>query len=148
MSATSPLKASTSKAKTATARFIEEATVKMLAHINNRLFCHSDFRDFIEPDYAAFLEYFPHPVCKGLNDYLDMYSAYAEATPDYHIHPISISADVNEKNGTAIVWLLLSVKGHPKNVERESVTTVHWRRRAGKWKGYKQTGIRGVNWFI
>lgn len=56
---------------------------------------------------------------------------------------MSISANVNEKNGTATVWLLLKVMGHPRTLIRENVTITHWKRKQGQWRAYKQTGMRG-----
>lgn len=96
------------------------------------------------PDYAAYLEYAGRPYVRGRSAFMEQHRNFGRAHPNYTFEVDSALADMNEKNGTAMVWLLLKVTGHPMNVKRESVTIVFWKRIAGKWKAYKQTGIRGA----
>lgn len=91
-------------------------------------------------------EYLPHsanPYCNSLEDWLENYRSFAAENPDYFVEVVSISASVNEKNGTATIWLLLRVTGHPVTLQRENVTVIHWKRKQGQWRAFKQTGMRG-----
>ena len=130
-----------------TARYLEDLTARLTDHVANRDWTHPDWADLLITDYTAYLEYSEHPITKTRASYLVNCKAHADAHPSYTLERVAISAEVNEKNGTAVVWQLLKVKGHPANVERESVTLVYWRRRGGKWSAYKQTGIRGIDWY-
>ena len=138
---------STVASTSSTARYLEELTARLTDHVANREWTHPDWRDYLIPEYTAYLEYSEHPITKTRKAYLENSKAFVDAHPTYILQRVAISAEVNENNGTAVVWQLLKVKGHPANVERESVTLVYWRRQAGKWRAYKQTGIRGIDWY-
>lgn len=92
------------------------------------------------------MQYLPHTSDSDIHsrsDWLDSYRKFAAENPEYFVEIASISASVNEKNGTATVWLLLKVTGHPNTLQRENVTISHWKRKQGQWRAYKQTGMRG-----
>lgn len=63
--------------------------------------------------------------------------------PEYDCYPISIIADVDEREGTANVWVIMSVTGHPPTVRKESVTILHWVRGCNGWVMVRSVGIRG-----
>ena len=130
--------------RSSTVHLLEELSSNMIHRINTRDWTHPDFKDILTEDYVAYLEYQEEPVLRGREAYIDGYRAFAEANPSYSIELVSVNADVHEKSGTAGVWMLLKVVGHPSDVLRESVTIAYWRRKGGRWEGYKQTGIRGA----
>ena len=133
--------------KSPTAQLLVDLTCRVVQRVAAHDFTHPDF-EAMSDDYTAYLEYQETPLARGKQAYLDNYRAFTAANPDYTIQPISVVADVHENNCTASVWMLLKVDGHPRDVQRESVTIVYWRRRAGKWQAYKQTGIRGAGMFM
>ena len=134
--------------KSPTAQLLEDLTCRVVQRVAAHDFTHPDFDEAISDDYTAYLDYQETPLAHGKQAFLDNYRAFAAANPDYTIQPISVVADVHENNCTASVWMLLKVEGQPRDVQRESVTLVYWRRRAGKWQAYKQTGMRGVGMFM
>jgi hypothetical protein len=134
--------------KSPTAQLLEDLTCRVVQHVAAHDFAHPDFDESMSDDYTAYLEYQETPLARGRQAYLDNYRAFTAANPYYTIQPISVVADVHENNCTASVWMLLKVEGHPRDVQRESVTIVYWRRRAGQWQAYKQTGMRGVGMFM
>jgi len=97
------------------------------------------------------MKYLPHsstPYINSLEEYLKNYDKFTKDNPDYYCEALSISASVNEKNGTATVWCLLRVTGHPCTLQRENVTVVNFKRKVGRWMAYKQTGMRGFGGLV
>ena len=132
------------KRNTAAIQLLEDLTRQMVHRISAHDWYHLDFAELLSKDYSSYLEYHSDPYARGREAYIENYRAFVAANPTYSIEPISLMADINENNNTAMVWMLLKVKGHPRDVERESVTIVYWRKRGGKWQAYKQTGMRGA----
>ena len=131
--------------KSPIAAHLEDVADRIVKHIANKDFSNPDFEEYLAPDYHAYLPHSQQPYSRSLKDLLDNYQVHATTFPEYHIEALNLSADVNEKNGTATVWMLLRVTGAPTSVQRESVTVVYFRRkRGGKWVAFKQTGIRGI----
>lgn len=126
------------------AQLLEDLNCRITYRIATHDWTHPDFNELISEDYRSYLEYQSTPYACGRKTYIANYRAFVEANPAYWIEPICTVADVRDDNSTAVVWMLLRVSGHPRGVQRESVTVVHWRRRRGKWQAYKQTGIRGA----
>ncbi|KAK3053626.1 hypothetical protein LTR09_005370 [Extremus antarcticus] len=127
--------------------FLVEGLARLLiGHIVDHDFTHLDFLKYLHDDYAAYLEYrSDEPYLKGREVYLAGYQAFVKAHPGYTLEIESLHGDVDEKNGTAVVWMNLIVEGHSKGVRRQSITMQQWRRKDGGWRAYKQTGIRGVD---
>lgn len=130
--------------ESATAELLEDLTCRITYRIATHDWTHPDFTELISDDYRSYLEYQSTPYACGREAYIANYRAFVDANPAYWIEPICTVADVHENNSTAAVWILLRVSGHPPGVQRESVTIAHWRRKAGRWHAYKQTGIRGA----
>lgn len=128
--------------------YLEQLNARMVGRVSDHDWTHTDFQDFMDPDYKAYLEYNDIPMSKNRDEYLENFKSFTNAYPDYSIGIHSINADVDDKHGKAKVWLFLRVYGHPKDLVRESVTVVHWRRKKGKWVCYKQNGIRGICWHV
>lgn len=125
--------------------FLEKLVARLIGYIAAHDFSNPELQEYLTDDYTAFLEYIgEHPLLEGREAFLEHYRGFAAEHPEYMLEVESVVADVNEKNGTATVWSLLSVTGEPKGLRRQSVT-VHWfRRKGGKWRAHKQTGVRGL----
>lgn len=130
--------------RTPTAKLLEDLNKRLVRRISEHNWDHPDFTELMADDYRAHVEYQEVPYVVGRDNYIKNYRAFADAHPAYRLEPISTIADVHENNSTAVVWMLMKVDGHPKDVQRESVTLAYWRRRAGRWQAYKQTGIRAA----
>ena len=57
----------------------------------------------MSPDYAAYLEYEEIPNLRSREAFIENYRAFIKSNPQYSFPPISLIADVYEKNGTAAV---------------------------------------------
>lgn len=137
----------TAASTSAIARTLEDRTARMINLVTEHNFDHPEWQRWQTDDYCAYLEYSDTPLAKSRDEFLSNYKAFVQRYPSYSLEILTISANVNEKNGMGAVWCHLRVKGHPANVERESVTIVHWKRRQGKWTAYRQNGVRGVAWY-
>jgi hypothetical protein len=133
--------------KSPTTLYIEQLATSLNGHISAHDFTHPELLHHLDENYTAHLEYLPgssqHP--RGRADFLEGFRRYVDAYPDYSMQIESIVAEVNEKNGTATVWLLLNITGHPKGLRRQSVTVQAYRRKGGVWRAVRQNGIRGVD---
>lgn len=132
------------RTRTPTAQLLEDITYRLLDHVAAHDWTNPDFAAILSEDYSAHLDYQEEPFVRGRDTFIDNYRTFTDSNPDYKITPISLLADVHENNSTAAVWMLLKVVGHPPDVQRESVTIIYFRRRAGKWQAYKQNGMRGA----
>lgn len=74
--------------------------------------------------------------------------AVRQQYPDYHFEIVDICIDVHERNGTASVYIMLKVTGHPSTLERASVLVLRWRRNGESWLCYREGVIRGVRWYL
>lgn len=134
--------------KTPTARLLEELCCRLVQHIADHDWNHPDFQELMADDYRSHLEYHDTPYAVGRDAYINNYRQFTETNPSYRIECVSAVADVHENNSTAAVWMVIKVDGHPRDVQRESVTIAYWRRRAGKWQAYKQLGMRGAGGYF
>lgn len=144
-----PLHSSKIYKKSTNAKLLERLADRLLVHVAEHDFSHPDLYEYIVEDYTAYLEYFTEEqLLKGRNTFLSSYQAFVDANPHYSVELESVIADVNEKNGTAAVWMLINVTGHPAGVRRQSVTMQQFKRKGGKWRAYKQSGIRGMAGYL
>lgn len=130
--------------KNATALYLENLSACVAKCISTRNWSHPVFEHFA-PDFQAFVEHSPTPFIRSAKEYITVYDEIAAKHPNYRSELLSVSGDVNEEEGTATVWLLLRIFGHPdENTVKESVTVAYFSRRNGKWWFMKQHGIRGM----
>ena len=129
-----------------TARELEDVSVKLLQAASARDWANVAFAKYILPDFVA---EFDHSEGKSLDSwqaYVAHHERIATANPEYSFEVLNTAADVYESSGKAIIYLLLRVSGHPKNVQRESIMLMHWRRKQNEWRCYKERVIRGLHW--
>jgi hypothetical protein len=98
------------------------------------------------PNFSAYIDHAEARV-RSFDEHVEFHKSLHLAHPEYVYEVDNVSADVDDEKGLASVWALLTVTGYPAPIRRESLTVLSWRRRKGKWRCYKQLGIRGVNWF-
>lgn len=137
-------KPSASQEKSPSAIHIEDLCARAANVISTRNWDDQILLDHFAPDFEAFVEHSDTPVVRGAKDWMKVYAKLAADNPDYRNEVVSMISDVDEKAGTATVWMLMRIFGHPKDMVRESVTIIHAVRRNGKWLVLKQRGIRGI----
>jgi hypothetical protein len=98
------------------------------------------------PNFSAYIDHAEARV-RSFDEHVEFHKSLHLAHPEYVYEVDNVNADVDDEKGLASVWALLTVTGYPAPIRRESLTVLSWRRRKGKWRCYKQLGIRGVNWF-
>ncbi|CZT20498.1 uncharacterized protein RCC_06358 [Ramularia collo-cygni] len=60
---------------------------------------------------------------------------------------LSVSTEVEEDEGQASVWMLLSLPRDVHGLVREIITIMQWRIDAGRWKCYEQTAPQAGSGF-
>lgn len=81
----------------------------------------------------------------GLQNYIESYAALCDTNPDYFVDILSLTTSIDLRNGTGIVWVYMSITGHPRNLRRENVTALTFHRRDSEWRIVKQKGFRGCS---
>lgn len=81
--------------KAPTAHLLEDQNTRLLQRIATHDPAHPDFTELMSDDYRAYLEDHHVPYAVGRDNYLANYRAFAEANPDYSLHPVSVVADVH-----------------------------------------------------
>lgn len=127
--------------RTATELELERLSRAVIDSINNRSF--QAPKKLVAKNYRADIDELPKT-----NDYDENekdFRRVAKENPEYHIDVIDVTPDVDEVSGYAIVYCLLSVRGRPANVRRQSVSVVEWMRKDGSWQYYNATVMRGLD---
>lgn len=132
------------------ARGETETILEQLSKALIEIFCNRDFSNPLmahaAPNFQAWLDYNGSQV-RSLEEHIAFHKWMCRTNPGYEYDVLAVLADVDEDKGLASVWATLRVTGHPVKIQRESVTRLWWRRKEGRWKCYKQFGLRGVAWF-
>ena len=108
--------------------------------LNNRNF-NSPWLDYLAPDVVAIHE--ATAVVQGRERLITNLRELLQTMPDYHADILNTTAIVNERKGTATVYLHLFLSGMPDGIRRESVNVLAWQRRKGEWLLTKHQGMRG-----
>ena len=112
--------------------------------LNDRDWDHSYIRQYIAPNITAYMEHLEEPHATTREEWLAGFQKNGEDNPEYGFECISANAEVDERKGTASVYFVMRIRGHPAGTVKESVTRITWSRSRGKWVAIKQNGIRGV----
>ena len=108
--------------------------------LNNRNF-HSPWLDYLAPDVVAIHE--TTSVVQGRKQLVDNLREMLQTMPDYHADIVNTTATVDERKGSATVYLHLFLSGMPDGIRRESVNVLAWERRKGEWLLTNHKGMRG-----
>ncbi|KXT07707.1 hypothetical protein AC578_10175 [Pseudocercospora eumusae] len=128
-----------------TAKQLEALTEQLLVGASNQDWRNPIFRH-MDPGFTAEFEHAGGRVLDSWQVFVDYHTKVVEANPGYRFEVLNTNADVYESNGSAVIWALLRVFDHPKDVVRESIVLMQWRRKHNEWKCYKQRVIRGMDW--
>ncbi|KAF7195184.1 hypothetical protein HII31_03390 [Pseudocercospora fuligena] len=128
-----------------TAKQLEALTEQLLVEASNQDWRNPIFR-YMDPEFTAEFEHAGGRVLDSWQVYIDHHNKVAEANPGYRFEVLNIAADVYEASGSAVIYALLKVFDHPKDVVRESIILMQWRRSHNEWKCYKERVIRGMDW--
>ena len=108
--------------------------------LNNRNF-ESPSLAYLAPEVLAIHE--TTPISTGREILIENLRSMMERMPDYHADILNSTAAVNERKGTAAVYLHLFLTGMPDGIRRESVNVLDWVRRGGVWQIVRHSGMRG-----
>lgn len=108
--------------------------------LNNRNF-ENPWINYLSPDVVTIHE--TTPVAHGRAQLVEGLRKYVALMPDYRAEILSSTAVINEKKGTATVYLHLLLSGMPDGIRRESVNVLTWKRRSGEWQITEHSGMRG-----
>ena len=82
----------------------------------------------------------------GLQNYIESYVNLCKTNPEYFVDILSLTTSIDLRNATGIVWVYMSITGHPRNLRRENVTALTFHRgRGSEWRNVKQKGFRGCS---
>lgn len=108
--------------------------------LNNRNF-NSPWLDYLAPDVVAIHE--ATSVVQGREQLIHNLRELLQTMPNYHADILNTTVTVDERKGTATVYLHLFLSGMPDGIRRESVNVLAWERRKGEWLLTKHQGMRG-----
>ena len=108
--------------------------------LNNRNF-ESPWLDYLAPDVIAIHE--TTPISRGRERLIENLRSMIEQMPEYHADILNSTATVNERRGTAVVYIHLFLTGMPDGIRRESVNVLDWVRKGGDWRIARHSGMRG-----
>lgn len=139
-----PMESKESNSTSAT--LLEQLSASMV-----RIFCDQDWSNPLLnhalPNFSAWID---HDEVRSttLEEHIAFHKWMHNMHPGYVYEVETVSADVDEAKGLASVWATLRVTGHPLKIQRESVTILWWRRKAGQWRCYKQFGVSCPHNFV
>lgn len=120
------------------------AVLEQLSASMIRIFCEQDWSNpllkYALPNFSAYIDY-DEVRSRTFEEHIAFHKWMHKRYPGYVYEVENVLADVDEAKGLASVWATLKVTGHPLKIQRESVTILWWRRKAGQWRCYKQFGV-------
>lgn len=130
--------------KSATTLYIEDLTASVPKCISERNWTHPVWKHFA-PGFQSFIEFAEHPNIKSGKDWLELHKKISSSHPKYRLEVFSVSGHVDEEAGTATVWMVMRVFGHPdEKTVKENVTTAHVHRKDGDWYFTRHRSMRGI----
>ncbi|PIA93965.1 hypothetical protein CB0940_04652 [Cercospora beticola] len=129
-----------------TAKTLESLSRQIMEAATARDWQNTLFTKYVAPKFIADFEHSAGQVLDSWQAYIEHHERIASQNPYYGFEVLNTAADVYELSGKAIIYVLLKGFGHPKNVQRESIMLMYWRRREGLWRCHKEKVIRGLHW--
>lgn len=127
------------------ASHLERLCELILAALNSHQLHRHQFGSLFTPDIEGFLPHSHEWYVSTREEYLRNYEHVFERLPDYRCELLNMSTDVDENAGEGRVWCWMRVT-EDRNVFRENVTIMHFRREGGDcWLVHKQEGMRGLS---
>ena len=114
--------------------------------LNGRAF--PQFIQYVGPEHIAtdFSAYMDNQAAAcDWPEFVSILRDAAEADPEYRADIINQSVDLNEKDGTAVVYMFIEVTGRPVSVRRENALVFEWKRQGAVWTCYSHTAMRGAS---
>lgn len=105
----------------------------------------NDLWKVVTPNFRAHFENFPHPLT--LAEHSNILRQTIDTFPDYHVEIKSVCSQVEEDEGTAVVYMETEITGAPKDVKTYLVNEFLWRREDGVWRCHLHNGMKGISDF-
>lgn len=102
----------TSRRKTRTEVYLEELGTAICHCVSTQNWNHWAVGHITE-DFEAYIEHADTPFVRNVEEYKQAYNSIAERYPGYRNELVDINAEVDERAGTAALWILLRIHHHP-----------------------------------
>ena len=99
---------------------------------DNPIFKHMSAKCHTEHEYI---------VTRSKAEIMETHRKLTTLFPDMHVNVLNTTAEVDEVNGKAKVWISLEMIGYPTNGRREGISLVYWRVSHGEWSVYRNCGL-------
>ncbi|EME40311.1 hypothetical protein DOTSEDRAFT_82913 [Dothistroma septosporum NZE10] len=129
----------------AIAEYLESVCVGGVTACNDRDFNYENGELYkaVSPTFKAHFENFGHSLT--LNEHGHLLRQTIEQYPAYHVEVNSVSSEVDEAKGIAIVYMETEVTGAPPEVKTSLINEFKWRREQGAWRCWLHHGMKGVS---
>lgn len=126
-----------------TSAYLEELTKTISQCFSDQDWTHPVIEEHIAPNIKAYMDHGEKPFAKSRGAYIAAFRKIFRKNPNYRGEIYSVSVSVNEKAGTASVWIFLHVVNSPEGLRREGVPVFDWKLIEGKWKLVAMKGLCG-----
>ncbi|KAK5687151.1 hypothetical protein LTS10_001289 [Elasticomyces elasticus] len=124
---------------------IEDLSRQLAVLVHERRYLDPLLLRHIDPNMTASFEDFPESTTS--TEYLGTLAAAAIVNPKYALEVLNTCSAVDRIGGIRTVWVTMITsflpKDHFRNVHRETVVRLDWRRGERGWVCVRHTGIRG-----
>lgn len=140
-----PTSAETTSSERSIAARLEQIALDGARSVNERDFNyeHNETYKLAAPTFRAQFQNYPHPLT--LEEHSNIFRQTIEEFPEYHVEVKSVSSEVSEKEGTAVVYLELELTGAPKDVKTCLINEFKWRKEGGIWMCYLHRMMKGMS---
>lgn len=124
---------------------LEQICIDACTAVNDRdlQYENNDLYKVVTPNFRAHFWNYPHPLT--LTEHSQMMAHTIQEYPTYHVAVRSCSSNVDETEGSAVVYMELEITGAPPEVKTYLMNEFKWRRESGVWRCYLHNGMRGVS---
>lgn len=120
---------------------LRDISENILLLCNDRDF-ESPYLSYLAEDFTA--DHENGPVSRNRVEHAVGIRRLLDANPEYHSEILNSSVQFKSKGRRAVVWNFLWIGGLRDRQGRESVSLLHWERRARGWVCVRFEGLRGV----
>ncbi|KAK4508460.1 hypothetical protein PRZ48_002199 [Zasmidium cellare] len=86
-----------------------------------------------------------HAPALSWKEHIDVYRHMAHDKPNMQIKPIQIDCDINDKEGTAELFIFAEVTGRENGIKTQGLSNLSWRqKRGGQWLCVKHTILQAM----
>ncbi|KAF7189827.1 hypothetical protein HII31_08934 [Pseudocercospora fuligena] len=131
-----------------TAKYLTRVSSDFIHAINRRDFAAAESMEYLIDHSRFTARLTDFPIDHSYQEHVDRYKFVYSQAPDVFLHVGETSVDLDERKGTASVYINVNAAGQPGGVATQGVSLLEWRRTSqdGKetWLCVKHTAVKGL----